>query len=240
MEVPVLQVPANTRTAKQRPPLTRLAILIAGLAVAGGALAAIALLPVWLPAIGDSLSGASPKAFWYLSRASAVIAYLLLWASMALGLGITNRLAFLWPGAPTTYSLHQYTGLLGLGFAALHPLLLLGDRYINYTFVQLIVPFAGENYRQLGVGIGQIGIYLLALVGLSYYARKPITPRWWRMIHTLSFATFLLVLLHGVISGTDSTGGWAVAMYWLSGGSLLFLTVYRIMKRRIVTVAAAR
>jgi predicted ferric reductase len=240
MEVPVLQISADKRTTKQQQALTLPGILLLMLAVVSGGLVAIFLLPAWLPAIGDSLSGTSLKAFWYLSRASAIVAYLFLWASMALGLGITNRLAFLWPGGPTTYSLHQYTGLLGLGFAVLHPLLLLGDHYINYTLVKLVVPFAGENYRQIGVGLGQIAIYLLALVSLSYYARKPITARWWRIIHTLSFATFLLILLHGIISGTDSTGTWAIAMYWLSGGSLLFLAVYRILKHRKITVNAAR
>ena len=39
-----------------------------------------------------SFHGSAPKAYWYLSRASAFAAYGLLWSSMALGLAITNKL----------------------------------------------------------------------------------------------------------------------------------------------------
>ena len=107
-------------------------------------------------------------------------------------------------------------------------------RYINYNLAQLLVPFASSSYRQAWVGLGQIGIYLLAVVGLSFYARKQITVRWWRVIHALSFLVFLLVLAHGLTSGTDSANTWALAMYWVSGGSLLFLASYRVLVRRYV------
>jgi len=36
-------------------------------------------------------------------------------------------------------------------------------------------------------------------------------------------------LVHGLFSGTDSTASWAQWYYWISGGSLLFLLVYRIV-----------
>ena len=62
------------------------------------------------------------------------------------------------------------------------------------------------------------------------------------MIHTLSFAGFVLALVHGIFSGSDSGSWWASAMYWLAGLSTLALTVYRIAVRRTpvaVRVAAA-
>jgi predicted ferric reductase len=216
------------------------AILLLAVAVISGAVAAIFVLPALLPSLSDSISGTSPKVFWYLSRASAMVSYLLLWLSMVLGLGITNRLAFAWPGGPTTYSLHQYTGLLGLGFALLHPLLLLGDQYINYTLAQVAVPFAGGSYRPLSVAFGQLAIYLLAVVGLSYYARKLIATRWWRILHALSFLTFLLIIVHGITAGTDSTGRWVITMYWVTGASVVFLSVYRVLQRRLGRVQVAR
>ena len=39
---------------------------------------------------------------------------------MALGLGITNKMARLWPGAPAAFALHEYVSLLGLAFAVFH------------------------------------------------------------------------------------------------------------------------
>ncbi|MCJ7432540.1 MAG: hypothetical protein MUO77_03540, partial [Anaerolineales bacterium] len=71
----------------------------------------------------------------------------LLWLSMALGLGITNKMARLWPGAPATFAIHEYVSLLGMAFALFHALVLLGDHYINFTFAQMLVPFATVDYR---------------------------------------------------------------------------------------------
>ncbi|NCC36175.1 MAG: hypothetical protein EOM24_29810, partial [Chloroflexia bacterium] len=74
-----------------------------------GAFAAVVLLPSWLPGLSASLLGAEPKAYWYLARSSAMVAYALLWLSMVFGLLMTNRLARLWPGGPVAFDLHQYT-----------------------------------------------------------------------------------------------------------------------------------
>src|SRR5574341_1082828 len=79
-----------------------------------GVLVAILLLPIWLPNMATSLAGNSPKAYWYLSRATAFVSLSLLWISMALGLGITNKAARLWPGAPAAFAIHEYASLLGL------------------------------------------------------------------------------------------------------------------------------
>lgn len=209
-----------------------LAIML--LAVVIGAIAAVVVLPAWLPGLSSSLAGSQPKAYWYLSRASAFVAYALLWLSMAMGLIMTNKLARVWPGGPTAFDLHQHASLLGLAFALFHGLILIGDRYTNYTVGQLLVPFASSNYRPVWVGLGQIGFYLLAGVGLSFYVRRRIGQRRWRVIHYLSFAVFALALVHGLFSGTDSVLPWVRSIYWVSAGSLLFLTIYRVLATRLL------
>jgi predicted ferric reductase len=93
----------------------------------------------------------------------------------------------------------------------------------------VLVPFSNPLYRPFWVGIGQIGFYTLVLVGLSYYVRRSLTPRVWRLIHYLSFLTFLLVLIHGITSGSDSAQPWAMLAYLMTGGSVWFLTVYRVV-----------
>jgi predicted ferric reductase len=219
-----------TNTLAPAPPSDRWPLghwLALGLAALVGAVAGLMVLAVWLPGLSASLAGGAPKAFWYLSRSSAFAAYGLLWASMATGLVLTNRLARLWPGGPTAYDLHQFTSLLGLGFALFHAAVLLGDGYMNYTLAQLAVPFASTPYRPLWVGLGQVTIYVLGLVTLSFYARRWLGPRAWRVVHALSFGAFLLALAHGVMSGTDSAQPLAQWYYWATGGSVLFLSFYR-------------
>jgi predicted ferric reductase len=180
-----------------------------------------------LAALSTALLGTHSA--WYLSRASAFVAYLLLWLSMVLGLTMTNRLARVWPGGPTAGALHEQTSLLGLGFGVLHALVLLGDQYSNYTLAQLLVPFAAGSYRPLWVGLGQVGLYMMALVTFSFYVRRWIGARTWRVLHYLSFALFAIVLAHGLFSGTDSGSLWAVAMYLGTGLSVIALTIYRVL-----------
>jgi predicted ferric reductase len=147
---------------------------------------------------------------------------------------ITSRTAKLWPGGPLAFDLHQHTSLLALAFSLFHGLVLLGDQYIGYTLVEVLVPFASTGYKPLAVGAGQVALYVLVLVALSFYVKQQLGRQVWRLIHAASFALFGLALLHGIASGSDSGTWWAQALYWLSGGSVLFLTVYRVLVLRPV------
>jgi predicted ferric reductase len=239
----VVAVPAAPRRAPSggppptlapvAPPQANLPLGLLVGAVGVGALIAVLTIPAWVPTLARSLVGAQPQAAWYLSRASAFVAFGLLWISMVSGLIITNKMARVWPGVFTAFDLHQYTSLLGLGFAAFHALVLLADHYIGFTLVQILVPFAGPDYRPLWVGLGQIAFYLSILVTFTFYIRKQIGNRLWHVIHLLSYLLFALALLHGVLSGTDSGNVWVNMGYWAGGVSLLVLTLYRLMIQRV-------
>lgn len=194
-----------------------------------GLLVATLVLPFVLPNMAFSLSGDSPKAYWYLSRGTAFVSLSLLWLSMALGLGITNKMARLWPGMPATFAIHEYVSLLGLAFAAFHAFILLGDHYINFTLLQLFIPFSTTEYKPSWVGVGQIGFYIWLIVALSFYIRPMIGQKFWRLLHYLSFAMYIVGIFHAIFSGTDSSMSWAQNYYWFSAGSLLFLFCVRIV-----------
>ncbi len=201
-----------------------------------GAMAAAIFMPNWLPALTQSAAGTAPKAFWYLSRGSAFVAYTLLWLSMILGTGITNKLSVLWPGLPPTIEIHQYTSILGLAFGFFHGLILMGDHYMAFSLSQVLIPFATSGYRPLWVGIGQVGFYTMLIVTLSFYVRKKIGPKAWRAIHFVSFLTFVSVLVHAILAGTDASTMGAQLFYMITGGLLFFMILYRIL----ASSAAAR
>ena len=186
------------------------------------------LLPLWLPGLSTSLSGDAPKAFWYLSRGSAIIAYVLLWLSMILGTGITNKLGSLWPGLPSTIEMHEYTSILGLAFGLFHGLILTGDKFMGFTLAQVLVPF-GSFYQPLAVGLGQTALYIWALLDISFYIRKSIGKRVWRAIHFGSFLTYLSVLIHALIAGTDVGSPLMQYTYLGTGSILIFMVFYRIL-----------
>ncbi|HCS40675.1 MAG: hypothetical protein ACYDH2_11835 [Anaerolineaceae bacterium] len=197
-----------------------------------GALTAAILLPNWLPSMTQSVSGTDPKAFWYLSRGSAFSAYFLLWLSMILGTGISNKLSVLWPGLPPTIELHQFASIIGLAFGLFHGLILMGDHYINFSLAQVLLPFTTSGYKPVAVGLGQIGFYTMLIITLSFYIRKKIGPKTWRAIHFVSFATYVMVLIHGLLAGTDTSTLGAQLFYMITGGLLFFMILYRILVSR--------
>jgi predicted ferric reductase len=221
--------------------LPRLSLFL--LAILAGSLVATIFLPAWLPGLAASAIGDQPTIFWMLSRGTGLVGFGLLWMSVAMGLLITNRLARLWPGGPAAFDLHQYLSILGIAFAMLHGILLTGDRYMNFSLSQVLVPFATQSYRPVWVGLGQIAFYLWGILVLSFYVRRQIGNGAWRLIHYASFVSTLMALVHGLASGTNSGEAWAKGMYWAAGGSLLFLLIYRILasaSRPLKTQAARR
>lgn len=125
--------------------------------------------------------------------------------------------------------MQQFLSLLGLGFAVVHILSMLGDTYIGYTLGSLLRPFARAEYAPFWVGIGPVAVYLLILVTLSFYARKWLGRRGWRTIHGLGYALFGLSLLHGVFSGNDLAAFWTQALYWFTALLPLALAGYRLL-----------
>ena len=73
--------------------------------------------------------------------------------------------------APAALALHEYVSLLGLSFAAFHAIVILGDHYINFTLLQLLIPFSTVGYRPFWVGVGQIAFYTWAILALTFYIR---------------------------------------------------------------------
>lgn len=209
--------PPETEAETPIPWQTALAVFLSALV---GSVAALTLLPLFVSDV------AAQHAAWHLARSSGVVAYLMLWLSTALGLGITNRLARLWPGGPLAFDLHQFSSLLGLAAALFHALILLGDSYIGYSLSQIAIPFAAAGYKPISTVWGQLALYLGAVVSFSFYVRQYIGRKAWRILHFASFLVYGLVTVHGVLAGTDTPSMWP--LYAASVLSILFLTMYRI------------
>lgn len=195
-----------------------LSVVIAGIAM-----------PYFMPNLTAVLLQAGSTLFWYLSRGSAIVGFILLWLSTVMGLLITTRLGKNWPGMKTSSESHQYISILGLFFIGFHFITLLGDTYIKSSLSQVLVPFAFINYRPVFVGVGQLAFYMWIILVLSFYVKKIISKKIWRGLHYIGFVAFLSGLVHGITSGSDSSLPWMQMIYWFSAASVLFLTVYRIL-----------
>jgi predicted ferric reductase len=167
----------------------------------------------------------SVQALWYLTRAAGLLAYLLLWLSTAWGLAVTSKIFDPLLHRAFTYDMHQFLSLLAIGFTVLHVGVLVADRYLPFSLAQILVPFIAP-YRPIWVGVGVIGLYLSLLVTATFYVRRWIGQKTFRVIHLSSFLAYAAVTLHGVLAGTDSA---LLAMQLIYAGTFLvivFLTVY--------------
>lgn len=187
----------------------------------------------------------SVQLWWYVTRASGIVAYLLLWLSMVLGLGVTSKFFDRLLDRVFTYDFHQFISLLSIAFVVLHIAVLLFDRYLPYSIWQILVPFISP-YRPFWVGIGVIGFYLTLLVTVTFYLRKRIGMRAFRLIHILSLVGYLGATLHGVFAGTDSPLTSMQVLYKGTGLVVVFLTIFwlvllalrKLESRRLASVAA--
>ena len=168
--------------------------------------------------------------FWYLSRAAGFTAYLLLFASVALGIATSTRLGRRIMAQNATFDIHRFLSLLALAFTAFHVYILLGDGYFNYNIVQLTAPFLSP-YRTWQVAAGTFSLYALVLVVLSFYVRKWIGYRSWRALHFVTFALYAGATLHGITAGSDTTQAWARGLYLLTGAVVLGLIAFRLQHR---------
>jgi len=168
---------------------------------------------------------------WYITRAAGWIAYFLLWFSMVWGLAIPTKF-FEKVLSPTfAVDFHEYLSLLSLGFIVLHVSVLLIDQYLPFTLVQILVPFM-STYRPLWVGLGVIGFYLSALVTVTFYLRKKIGQKRFKLIHTLSLGAYMGVILHAFFAGSDSSLAGVQLIYLFTFLVVVFLTAYWLVRGR--------
>jgi predicted ferric reductase len=167
----------------------------------------------------------SIQIWWYVTRASGIIAYLLLWFSTILGLAVTSKYLDGMLDRLFTYDFHEFISLLSVAFTLVHVLVLALDRYLPYTFAQILVPFISP-YRPFWVGVGVLSFYLVLLVTITFYLRNRIGTRAFRTIHYLSLISYIGATLHGYYSGTDTALPTMKILYDVSGLAVLFLTVY--------------
>jgi sulfoxide reductase heme-binding subunit YedZ len=191
-----------------------------------GALAGYLLLGGMTQAMANKSPG-----FWFVSRAAAVVGYLLLWASTAWGILISSKAVKDRVPGPLAFTLHNVTAWAGMGFGALHAWALLGDRIVPFSLTGVLVPFM-STYHPVLTGLGTLSLYTGLLVSLSFYFTKRIGHRAWRIIHLSSYLMFVWVTVHGVALGTDSRTLVMQMVYLVAGGSVLFLTLLRVLMLR--------
>lgn len=166
--------------------------------------------------------------FWLLARASGLLAYWLITATVLAGLVLRSRPfgAALKPAAVT--DLHRFLSLTSLAAVGVHGIALVADRAVEIAPAALLVPGISP-YRPVWTGLGVIGAELMAILVLSFSIRKWIGTRTWRRLHLASYGIFVLATAHGLAAGTDSGLSWVLGLYLVAVGLVAAATTWRIL-----------
>lgn len=171
---------------------------------------------------------AGAQLVWNLARATGFLAYLLLTASVLLGLVLSLKWRSSgWPRFISS-ELHEYLGLLSLLALGAHTLAIALDPFMGFTLAELVVPMA-SHYRPLWLAPGILGTYLVIGVWYSKRLRARIGYSWWRRLHLMTFVAFVLSTVHGLAMGSDSRTAWAGLIYAAAAVMVISLTAARLL-----------
>ena len=164
---------------------------------------------------------------WYISRASGLVAYFLLFLLLVSGFGIKTSWSFKFISPTFAWLNHRYIGL-ALSFSVLvHLISLLMDTFVKLSLVDILVPFA-SSYKPLFLSLGIIGFYLFLAVIISSIFTINKFPRAWRLLHYLPYPLFIVLFIHGYFIGTDSSVAAIHWMYLITGLIVGLLSAYRL------------
>jgi sulfoxide reductase heme-binding subunit YedZ len=179
------------------------------------------------------MNGPAPAEYgwWLASRAAGITALVCITVAVGLGLALGGKVAGSKPGLPRVLlKIHEHAALAGLIAIAVHGITLLGDGWLKPSLGDILVPFT-SNVEPLWVGLGVVGGYLAALLGLTFYARKRIGMKLWRKAHRATIGVYVLSVAHTLGAGTDASEPWMRAFMLVTGAAILFMFTMRVLPR---------
>ena len=162
---------------------------------------------------------------WYAERSAGIVAYLLLSASVVLGVSMSARWRLAWPRFAIE-EIHRFVSILTGVFIAIHGLGLLLDQVVPFSFLQVLVPFT-SSYRPFSVGLGVASAELLGAVAITNALRTQISYRIWRRVHYLTIVVWLGTTGHVLLTGTDRQEAWFLALAAIAVASVALAFVAR-------------
>ena len=177
--------------------------------------------------------------WWYVARASGIVAWLALTASVLWGIVLSTK-AFPQHRRPAwLLDLHRWLGGLTVGFVAIHIIALVADSYTTFTLTDVAIPYASE-WKPGAVALGIIAAWSLIVVEATSLAMRRLPRKVWHGIHLLSYLTFWLTTLHAAFAGTDRSQVMYQATAAISIATVAWAVVYRLTHRGVTRPATPK
>lgn len=173
----------------------------------------------------------SGQFWWYVTRASGIVAWLLLTASVLWGIVLSTK-AFPEHRRPAwLLDLHRWLGGLTVGFVAIHLIALVADSYATFTLADLAIPYASD-WKPGAVALGVIAAWSLLVVEATSLAMRRLPRKVWHAIHLISYLTFWLTTLHAAFAGTDRSQVLYQATAAVSIAVVAWAVIYRLTHQK--------
>lgn len=145
----------------------------------------------------------STHLWWYVARASGMVAWLLLTASVIWGIWLSIRKPGTNPRPNWLLDLHRWLGGLAVSFTLVHLAGLVLDDFVQFSLGDLLLPLA-SSWHPIAVAWGIVAFYVLVAVEVTSLLRSHLSKRAWHGIHLTSYLLFWVASVHGVSAGTDA------------------------------------
>jgi len=160
-----------------------------------------------------------PQIWWYVTRASAVIAWVLLTVAVLWGVLLSTRVLRKIDNPSWLQDLHRYLGGMALVMIVLHMVSLVLDGYAHFSIEELLVPFAIEpRFAGLPIALGILAFYILVAVQASSYLKNRIPPKVWKGIHYASYVAVVAVSFHAGFSSSKD-----VSQFWYQSLAIILV-----------------
>jgi DMSO/TMAO reductase YedYZ heme-binding membrane subunit len=137
---------------------------------------------------------------WYTSRATGIVATVLLVAALVSGFVFSSRNTGVRRRPAWWLDLHNWLGGLGLAMIGAHIVAAYLDHTSGIGAAQVVVPGASPWAITWGV----FATYLVAVAVFTSWPRKRLGPAPWRLVHLGSVLGAVLAGLHAYQAGSDA------------------------------------
>lgn len=122
-----------------------------------------------------------------------------------------------WPHRRFSYfRLHNWTGYIALFFASVHPLILLFNKSPHFRLMDIIYPVHSPQ-QPLENTLGAIGLYVVAVLVATSYARVQLGRHIWKAFHFSVYVGAIALFWHSLFTDPDLKGA---PIDWLDGGKV--------------------
>ncbi len=172
------------------------------------------------------------KVWWFISRATGIVAWALLALAVLWGLALSTRALGRRTPAPWLLDVHRFLGGLAVVFTVVHFVTLSFDPWMTseygYKITHAFIPFA-SSWKPGPMAWGIVAFYLLLAVELTSLLKKRLPQKVWRGVHLASYPLYAMATIHLLTAGSDTQNPFLRWSVLATVGLVVFFTVYRII-----------